>query len=99
VSEFSDNRIPELTRRERLIVLVRQIVGGTAARLLPIDARLSDLGMSSIKMVNFMLAVEAEFNLIIPQHEITPDNFHSIATVESLILRLDQRAASSTATS
>ncbi len=39
-------------------------------------------------MVNLMLAVEAEFNLTIPQEDITPENFSSIAAVESLISRL-----------
>jgi acyl carrier protein len=79
----------QLTTRERLIGLVRQILGAQAAqRPLPIDARLADLGMSSIKMVNLMLAVEAEFNLIIPQPEITPATFESIASLEALLERL-----------
>jgi acyl carrier protein len=75
--------------RERLIGLVRQILGQPgAARPLPIDARLADLGMSSIKMVNLMLAIEVEFNLVIPQAEITPENFDSITSVETLLARL-----------
>jgi acyl carrier protein len=79
----------QLTTRERLIGLVRQILGAQATqRPLPIDARLADLGMSSIKMVNLMLAVEAEFNLIIPQPEITPATFESIASLEALLERL-----------
>jgi acyl carrier protein len=55
---------------------------------LRIDARLSDLGLSSIKMVSLMLAVEAAFDITIPQTEITPENFHSISTIEALVLRL-----------
>lgn len=75
--------------RERLIGLVRQILGQPGAtRPLPIDARLADLGMSSIKMVNLMLAIEVEFNLVIPQAEITPENFDSITSVETLLARL-----------
>jgi len=58
------------------------------SRLLRIDARLNDLGMSSIKMVGLMLAVEAEFNITIPQSEITPENFDSISTIEAMVLRL-----------
>jgi acyl carrier protein len=84
-----DNRNAELTSSERLITLVRRILGLPAAsRPLPIDARLSDLGMSSIKMVNLMLAVEAEFDLTIPQNDITPENFSSISALEMLISRL-----------
>lgn len=76
--------------RERLLHLVAQILGkpADAARSLPAEARLSELGMSSIKMVNLMLAVETEFDLTIPQGDITPENFRSVATVEALIARL-----------
>jgi acyl carrier protein len=74
---------------------VRQILGPPAAsRPLPIDARLSDLGLSSIKMVNLMLAVEAEFDVTIPSEEITPEAFQSIGSVESLVLRLGARPSS-----
>ena len=67
----------------------RQLLGKPdAASAVPADARLSELGMSSIKMVNLMLAVESEFDLIIPQGDITPENFRSVATVEALLARL-----------
>jgi acyl carrier protein len=89
MNDTREQRNVALTPSERLIALVRDILGQPAAsRPLPIDARLSDIGMSSIKMVNLMLAVEAEFNLTIPQDDITPENFSSIAAVESLISRL-----------
>ena len=79
----------ELTLREQLISLIRQILGPPAsARPLPIDARLADLGMSSLKMVNLMLSLEVQFDLAIPQAEITPQNFDSIVSVEALVLRL-----------
>jgi acyl carrier protein len=75
--------------RDRLLRLVAQILGKPeSATSLPVDTRLSELGMSSIKMVNLMLAVETEFDLIIPQGDITPENFRSVATVETLLARL-----------
>lgn len=75
--------------RVRLLALVAQILGkAEAAASLPADARLSDLGMSSLKMVNLMLSVEVEFNVTIPQNDITPDNFRSVASVEALLLKL-----------
>jgi acyl carrier protein len=75
--------------RDRLLLLVAQILGKPdAASSLPPEARLSELGMSSIKMVNLMLAVETEFDLTIPQGDITPDNFRSVASVEALLVRL-----------
>ena len=73
--------------RERLVRLVRQLLG-QPSRAVPIDARLSELGLNSLKMVNLMLAIEGEFDLVIPQDEITPENFQSIASLERLIERL-----------
>jgi acyl carrier protein len=75
--------------RDRLLRLIGQILGKPdAAATLPVEGRLSELGMSSIKMVNLMLAVEVEFDLTIPQSDITPENFHSVASVEALLSRL-----------
>ena len=81
--------IPPSALRGRLLALVAQILGtpGGAASV-PVDGRLSDLGMSSLKMVNLMLSVEVEFNITIPQSDITPDNFRSVASVEALLLKL-----------
>jgi acyl carrier protein len=75
--------------RDRLLRLVGQILGkADSAASLPAEAPLSELGMSSIKMVNLMLAVETEFDLTIPQSDITPENFRSVASVEALLARL-----------
>lgn len=80
---------------ERLISLVRAVLGAGAVMPapFPLDAQLSDLGISSLKMVNLMLAVEVEFDIAIAQGDITPENFHSLRSIESLIERtLAQRA-------
>lgn len=78
---------PEI--RDRLLRLVAQILGRSeAAATLPVEGRLNELGMSSIKMVNLMLAVETEFDLTIPQTDITPENFRSVASVEALLAKL-----------
>lgn len=91
MSESADHCSPQLTLRERLLALIRQILGPPAAsRPLPIDARLSELGMSSLKMVSLMLALEVQFDLAIPQAEISPENFDSIGSVEALIVKLQQ---------
>jgi acyl carrier protein len=75
--------------RVRLLGLVEQVLGKPgAARSLPLDARLSELGMSSVAMVHLMLAVEAEFAISIPQSDITPENFRSVTSVEALVERL-----------
>jgi len=74
--------------RARLLALVGQILNKSDGQSLPVDARLSELGMSSIKMVNLMLAIEGEFDLSIPQQDITPDNFRSVTSIEALLERL-----------
>ena len=45
---------------EQLVALVKQTVGAKAVlpQPFPMDQQLSDLGVSSLKMVNLMLAVE-----------------------------------------
>lgn len=80
---------------ERLISLVRAVLGAGAVmpNPFPLDAQLSDLGISSLKMVNLMLAVEVEFDIAIAQADITPENFHSLRSIETLVDRtLAQRA-------
>jgi acyl carrier protein len=90
MSDASAGSTAHSSIRDRLLQLVGQILGKPAAEAasLPIDARLSELGLSSIKMVNLMLAVETEFDLTIPQGDITPDNFRSVASIEALLARL-----------
>lgn len=72
---------------------VAGVVGGILAKhragdLVTHDAELSRLGMTSVDMVELMLAVEAEFDVMIPPHEITTDNFRSIASIDRLVGRL-----------
>jgi acyl carrier protein len=50
------------------------------------ESRLVDIGLSSMGMVELMLRVEAEFDLILPQLAITPENFQSVKTMERMIL-------------
>ena len=80
---------------ERLISLVRAVLGAGSVipNPFPLDAQLSDLGISSLKMVNLMLAVEVEFDIAIAQADITPENFHSLQSIEMMVDRtLAQRA-------
>ena len=46
---------------------------------------LLEAGLTSLDMVNLMLAVELEFDLEIPQREMTPDNFRSVAAIGRLV--------------
>jgi acyl carrier protein len=89
MNESQNNPAGGSRAHERVAVLVGQILGrADDAAPLPVNARLNELGMSSMKMINLMLAIEFEFDLAIPQVEITPDNFESIASVQALLVRL-----------
>jgi acyl carrier protein len=80
---------------ERLISLARAVLGAGSVipKPFPLDAQLSDLGISSLKLVNLMLAVEVEFDIAIAQADITPENFHSLQTIEMLVDRTLARRA------
>ena len=52
------------------------------------DDDLARLGFTSIDMVELMLAIEGEFDLLIPPGDITTENFRSIAAVDRLVARL-----------
>jgi acyl carrier protein len=78
--------------RDRLLAMVKEILAkNSITRPISIDDQLTEIGLASTDMVDLMLAVEAEFDIMIPGDEIIPDNFHSIATIEALILRIDPR--------
>jgi len=73
--------------RGRVVALVRAILeqNSMAVEVMP-ASRLVDIGLTSMDMVNLMFGVEAEFDLTIPQSEITPENFQSIAALERMIV-------------
>ena len=83
-------------RRARLVELVTQIlVKNSITRPVSVDDQLTEAGLSSIDMVDLMLAVEAEFDIMIPASDITPANFRSIETIDALIARIDPRVGRS----
>jgi acyl carrier protein len=72
--------------RNRVTALVKAILDQTSVSTeLSAEARLVDAGLTSMDMVSLMLSVEAEFDFTIPQDQITPDNFQSVATLERMI--------------
>jgi acyl carrier protein len=74
--------------RERLIGLVEQVLETPVEGAATYDRPLSEIGMTSIRMVSLLLAIEVEFDVVIPQSDITPANFESLAAVEALVSRL-----------
>jgi acyl carrier protein len=84
--------LDQATRKsaDRLKRLAEQfLVSKSGVRPISVEDGLIDAGLTSIDMVNLMLAVEAEFDVSVPQSAITPENFRSVSTIEALILKLD----------
>jgi acyl carrier protein len=73
--------------QSRVLALVGTILdqNSIAVEVHP-ETRLADVGLTSMDMVNLMLGVEAEFDLTIPQSEITPENFCSIKALERMLI-------------
>jgi len=74
-------------------VLVRQLLAKRSiARPVGHDDDLTEIGLSSLDMVNLMLAVEGEFDVKIPDRDMTPANFRTVARIEALLGALLQTA-------
>jgi acyl carrier protein len=73
--------------QDRVLFVVRSVLkqNSITADVYP-ESRLVDMGLDSMDMVALMLKVEAEFDLTLPQPEITPENFQSVKTLELMIL-------------
>jgi acyl carrier protein len=84
------------TVADRVAALVRKVLDreeiGSAVE--PCDD-LRTSGLSSLGLVNLMLSVEAEFDLKIPERDMTPANFRSIARIAQLVDTLSQAPAAS----
>lgn len=52
------------------------------------DDGLTEIGLSSLDIVNLMLGVEAEFAIKIPDRDMTSANFRSIAQIDRLVCAL-----------
>ena len=72
--------------RNRIVALIESILRQNAivADIGP-EARLVDIGLTSMDMVSLMLGVEVEFDFTIPQAEITPENFQSVEALERMV--------------
>jgi acyl carrier protein len=63
-------------------MLSRRVAGPASVAA---DASLTDAGLTSLDMVNLMLAIEDQFGIEIPQRRMTPANFRTIAAIEQLV--------------
>jgi acyl carrier protein len=85
----------QLSSQDRVTAVVRRILAERSiTRSFAPQDDLREVGLTSLDMVNLVLAVESELGVAIPEAEITPTNFRSVASIDALVstLRDDQRA-------
>lgn len=76
----------DLSPTERVTALVRQLLAKRSiVRPIGRDDDLAEAGLSSLDMVNLMLAVEGEFDVKIADADMTPANFRTVARIEALL--------------
>jgi len=74
--------------QDRVLTLVTAILNqNSIATEVLRNSRLVEMGLNSMDMVNLMLSVEAEFDLMLPPSEITPDNFRSVEMIERMVAK------------
>jgi acyl carrier protein len=71
---------------ERVTAVVQKLLMQRSInrRVGPVDD-LRDAGLTSMDMVNLVLAVESEFDLMVPESSITPANFRSVEAISRLV--------------
>ena len=75
-----------MSRAERITAIATKMLIKRGNMTIPCSIdNLRDAGLTSLDMVNLMLAVEAEFDIEIPQSAMTPENFDTISAIESLV--------------
>jgi len=84
----------KLSTQERVTAVVRRLLADRSiTRTFAAQDDLRDVGLTSLDMVNLVLAVESELGVAIPETDITPANFRSVATIEALVEGLRHRSA------
>ena len=73
------------TTRDVIAEIVGRVLKSKGVTNISVDDNLRDAGLSSLELVNIMLAVEDAFDLTFPQEKLVPDNFRTIGAIESLV--------------
>jgi acyl carrier protein len=77
---------PARDSAERVARLVRELLAKRSInRQVGADDDLTACGLSSLDIVNLMLGVETEFDIKVPDRDMTPSNFRSIARIDALV--------------
>ena len=75
-----------MSSRDRIIAIAVRMLVKRGVNTVPGSTdNLREAGLTSLDMVNLMLAIEAEFDIEIPQSAMTPDNFDTVTAIENLV--------------
>jgi acyl carrier protein len=78
---------------DRVIAIVQRLLSERSIkRSITPEDDLRNAGLTSMDMVNLVLAVESEFDLMIPEVSITPTNFRTVAAIGRLVAGLPQQS-------
>jgi acyl carrier protein len=81
---------------ERIAALALRAMGKqTITKPISGDDDLHAEGLSSLGLVNLMLAVEEEFEVKVPERDMTPANFRTIARIVELVRALSPPSVAS----
>ena len=87
---FAEGRGAEGTDAEtRITEIVRGVLAKRAVTVaLEAGRNLQEAGLTSLDMVNLMLAIEAEFDIEIPGPMMRPENFRSIQAIDAMVAQV-----------
>jgi acyl carrier protein len=79
--------------KDRITAIACRMLHKRGVTTIPeLNDNLREAGLTSLDMVNLMLAIEAEFDIEIPQSAMTPENFDTVVAIDALV-SVTQKAA------
>ncbi len=81
------------TYEEHTMTIARRVMAERAPNVqFSVEDSLTDVGMSSLDLVGLMLAVEAEFDIMIPPAYLKPERFKSVGAIAKMVESIRQGA-------
>jgi acyl carrier protein len=85
------SNVTELLPHDKILKIVADFLARHSVnRTIRLDDNLRDVGLTSMDMVNIVLKVESACGVTIPDRDITPANFRSVAAIDSLVTTLQR---------
>ena len=93
MSATAESTTSDVSSRDKIFRIVERFLAQRSIdRALHPEDNLRDVGITSLDMVNIVLQVESACDVTIPDRDITPANFRSVAAIDKLITGLRRGA-------